>query len=396
MHRPTRGDGPRRHGGDVAQLPGVPPSNLDASVYTDEARYALERERVLRHSWLVGGRSEEIPEPGDHVLYEGHGETVAIVRQGDGGVRAFHNVCQHRGARIVGEASGRGAHAFTCPWHGWVYGRDGSLRGVPDRGDFAEAQLEGLCAPPVAVTEWGGWVWIFLAGPDAAPDFVEHLGEIAGELARYRMQDMVVLEKCEYELPCNYKAVVDGFNEAYHIEATHKVPKSAVESARETSFAVFGPHSMMVVPLDPKSLAELQRTGDHLANATCHYVVFPNSVFNNLPDHLQLFQPIPTGPHTTRFVCWELKYKDGDAAYDERVRNWWELILKPIVEQDVHVFRELSKTRESMGYRANRFNERECKPTAYHEEMARRVGDGRTPVRVGAPAGQSSKQEETA
>ena len=382
VHRPTRGDGPRRHGGGVPQLPGVPPSNLDASVYTDPERYELERTRVLRDSWLVGGRSEEIPEPGDHVLYEGHGETVAIVRQGDGSVRAFHNVCQHRGARIVSEERGEGAHAFTCPWHGWVYGRDGALRGVPDRGDFAEAQLEGLCAPPVAVEEWGGWLWIHLAGPDEAPDLVEFLGEIGDELAKYRMQDMVVLEKCVYDLPCNYKAVVDGFNETYHIEETHKVPKPAAESSRETSYAVFGPHSMMVVPLDPVSLEQLRESGDHFSLATCHYVVFPTAVFNNLPEHLQLFQPIPTGPHTTRFVCWELKYRDGDAEYDERVKNWWELILKPIVEQDVFVFEQLAKTRDSMAYTANRFNDRECKPTAYHTEMARRVGDGLAPVSV--------------
>ena len=392
VHRPTRGDRPRRHGGEVPQVPDVGPSVLDASVYTDPARYELERERVLRDTWLIAARGEEIPGAGDHVLYEGHGETVVIVRQADGGVRAFHNVCQHRGLRIVSEPEGRGSHAFTCPWHGWVYGRDGALRGVPDRGDFAEAQLAGLCAPKVAATEWGGWIWIHLAGPDAAPHLETYLGEIAGELAAYRMEDMFVADKCVYDLPCNYKAVVDGFNEVYHIEATHKVPRVLVEAARETSYAVFGPHSMMVVPLDPTTFEELKKTGDHFATSTCHYVVFPNAVFNNLPDHLQLFQPIPTGPHSTRFVVWELQYKDGDAAYRQRAEGGWS-ILKPIVEQDIFIFEELAKTRESMAYTENRFNERECKPTAYHREMARRVGDGAAPVRVDRDA--KNEREET-
>jgi phenylpropionate dioxygenase-like ring-hydroxylating dioxygenase large terminal subunit len=297
----------------------------------------------------------------------------------DGGVRAFHNVCQHHGARIVAEERGRGAHAFTCPWHGWVYGRDGALRGVPDRGDFAEAQLAGLCAPPVAVEEWGGWPWIHLAGPDAAPPSVESLGEIGDELARYRMQDMVVLEECGSDLPCNYEAVVDGFDETDHIEETHKVGKPPVESSRRTSYAVFGPHSTMVVPLDPRSLESLHEDGDHLAHATRHSVVFPHAVLNTLPEPPQLFQPIPTGPHTTRFVCSELKYADGGAEYDERVENGWPLIPKPIVEQDVDAFERLAKTRDSMARTSNRFNERECKPTAYHAEMARRVGDGLAP-----------------
>lgn len=378
MHRPTRGDGPRRHGAGVRQIPDVGPSVLDARVYTDERRYELERERVLRRSWLIAGRSAEVPEPGDHLLYEGHGETVVIVRQPDGSAAAFHNVCQHRGARIV-SASGCGATRFTCPWHGWVYGSDGALRGVPDRQDFAPAQLEGLRAPPVAVEEWAGWIWIFLTPEEAIP-LRDWLGPLGPELEAYRMEEMFVAEKCVFEVPCNYKAVVDGFNEMYHVAELHKVPADGVKAGRETSYAVFGRNSMMVVPLSPAELDTLRETGDHPATVTCHYVVFPTAVFNNLPTHLQLFHPVPTGPHTTRFECWELQYADGDERYRKQVARHWEM-LKHVVGQDLFAFGELAKTRESMAYRANRFSDRECKPTAYHEEMARMVGEG-APVRV--------------
>jgi len=206
------------------------------------------------------------------------------------------------------------------------------------------------------------------------------LGELAPELEPYRMQDMVVAEKLEYEVPCNYKVIVDGFNEAYHIAELHGVPAAAVKAARETSYAVFERNSMMVVPLDPGDLERLSKSGDHQANVTCHYVVFPNAVFNNLPEHLQLFLPIPTGPHTTRFQCWELIYPDGDEEYKQRVELGWRF-LKPVIEQDLFIFGELAQTRGSMGYQRNHFSDRECKPTAYHEAMARMVG-GEGPVRV--------------
>ena len=363
--RPTRGEGPPRHGPDVRQIPAVGPSVLDASVYTDPVRYELERERVLRHSWLIAGRSSELPEAGDWIVYEGHGETVVVCRQADGSVGAFHNVCQHRGARLVPDG-GCGAKRFTCPWHGWVYGTDGDLLGVPDRGDFDACQLDGLRAPAVAVQEWGGWVWIFLAGPDAAPSLDAWLGEVGLELDAYRMQEMVLVEKLVYDVPVNYKAIVDGFNEMYHIAELHKVGALDVKAGRETSYHLLNQNSMMVVPLS-QTLEPLRSSGDHQAHAICHYVVFPLAVFNNNPEHLQLFHPVPIGPTQTRFQVWQLVY-EGNEEYESLVDVLWSF-LKPIVEQDLYVFNELSATKQSMAYTQNRFNERECKPTGYHAAM---------------------------
>ena len=166
---PTRGDAPLRHGEGVPLLPeGAVPSELDASVYLDPARYELERTKVLNANWQILCRSSEIAATGDHVVWEGQGETIVVTRRRDGGVSGFHNVCMHRGARIVKE-SGKGARRFNCRWHNWVYDAEGHVIGVPDREDFCPAQLEGLATPPVECDEWGGWVWAVLAGPGVAP-----------------------------------------------------------------------------------------------------------------------------------------------------------------------------------------------------------------------------------
>ena len=234
VHVPTRGDVPVRLGPSVSLLPDYGPSTMDADVYRDPVRFELKRERVLATHWLLAGRSQQIAEPGDWLTYEGHGEIVVVTRQPDGSLAAFHNVCQHRGPAIVGEAVGCGARRFTCPYHGWVYDTTGLVVGVPDREDFDPDHLDGLHAPAVAADEWGGWVWINLAGPDAAADLRESIGpEITADLGRFRMEDMVLHEVVEWDVPVSYKAIVDGFNEIYHTKQLHGVPAEWVRAAAQ-------------------------------------------------------------------------------------------------------------------------------------------------------------------
>ena len=190
---------------------------------------------------------------------------------------------------------------------------------------------------------------------------------------------MYLHDKLVFDIPSNYKAIVDGFNEVYHATELHHVGPEFTRSARDTTFHLSGINSMMFVPRagrgDPDA-AEI----DHHQAAICHYVVFPNSVFNNNPTDIQLFQPIPLAVDRTRFICWELMYAEqpGDpdyAAYHEKAKAHWAE-LKGVVAEDLFVFGELDHTRHSMGYRRNIFSERECKPTAYHATMDRIVAGG--------------------
>ncbi len=387
VFKPTRGDAPLRVGTGIALVPDIPGSTVSADVYRDPTRFELERERVLRSSWMIAGRSSEASGTGDWLLYEGHGETVIVSRQADGSLAAFHNVCQHRGTRLSrGETSGC-TRRFTCPWHGWVYDTTGAVVGVPEREDFAPEHLAGLRSPAVAVDEWGGWIWINLAGPDAAPALLDWIGpDIVTDLGRFGMEHMIVHEKWVTDIPVNYKAIVDGFNEVYHSTELHNVPAEFTKAARGTTFHLSGPNSMMFVPR-AEHLEKLAASGDHHQYTICHYVVFPNTVFNNNPRHIQMFQPIPLSVDQTRFICWELIYPpdgaaadgsvaDGAAAvtdpeYDEYLAATmahWE-VLKGVVGEDLFVFNELSGTRHSMGYTRNVFSTRECKPVEYHTTM---------------------------
>lgn len=149
---PARGDAPARFGPGVPLIPDIGTGVLDASVYTDPERYQRERAAVLAPSWQVICRSAELANPGDFITWAGQGETIVVTRRRDGGVSGFHNVCQHRGARIVSEPSGC-ARRFSCRWHNWVYDLKGKVVGVPDREDFDPAALAGLAAPAGATRD---------------------------------------------------------------------------------------------------------------------------------------------------------------------------------------------------------------------------------------------------
>ncbi len=379
VHIPTRGEVPVRLGPDARQLPGIGPSVMERDVYTDPVRYELERERVLGRHWLLAGRTEQAPGPGDWITFEGHGETVVVTRQPDGSLAAFHNVCQHRGPAIVGDLTGCGARRFTCPYHGWVYDTTGKLVGVPERQDFDEDHLRDVRAPAVAVDEWGGWIWVNLAGPADAVPLIEAIGpEISADLGRFAMQDMVLHDVVEFDVPVSYKAIVDGFNEIYHTKELHNVSSDWLRAARMTSFHVVDDNYMCFVPRH-ETLDQLEHDWDHHRYAICHYVVFPNTVFNCNPEHIQVFNPIPVGVDRTRFLCWELIYP-GDlddpeyAAYHRTTMAHWKG-LQRVVGEDIAIYEQLARTKASSGYTRHILSERECKLAHYHANMDAKIRD---------------------
>jgi phenylpropionate dioxygenase-like ring-hydroxylating dioxygenase large terminal subunit len=345
-------------------VPGIGPGTVDAEVYRDPQRYELERRRILNRSWQIICRSEQIADPGDFHVWEGHGESVVITRRPDGGLAGFHNVCAHRGTRIVPE-SGTGARRFTCRFHNWAYDIEGNVVGVPDREDFDPDALAGLCSPALDLDEWGGWVWAVLGGPGVAGTLLDWIGpEIAGDLGACRMLDMRLVEKLEWEVEVNWKVIVDAFNEYYHAAGLHHIPAQDVKDGREGRMDIFGRNGMQVVPFKGV-LEELLRTGDHQSLAICHYTLFPTSVFNNNPEHIQLFRAVPLSVGRSRFETWELQYDVDDADYTERTTRHWEH-LKRVVAEDVDEWSNMAAVKNSTAYRQNILNDHECKITHFH------------------------------
>ena len=378
VHVPTRGEVQVRLGPDVPITPGYGPSEISSHPYLDPVQFELEREKVLNATWLLAGRSSQVAGTGDWLSFESHGETVVITRQADGSLAGFHNVCQHRGPTFVAEWQGCGAKKFTCPYHGWIYDTTGKVVGVPEKIDFDPEQLRDLRAPSIAVDEWGGWVWVHLDGSTPPTSLREWIGgDITDDLGVYRMDDMVLHEVLEWEVPVSYKAIVDGFNEIYHATSLHNVGPEWTRSAKDATFHVVNDHNYMCFVPRKQFREELAQDWDHHRYAICHYVVFPNTVFNCNPEHIQVFQPIPIDVDRTRFLCWELVYPGDEsdpeyADYRRRMLDHWEH-LKVVVGEDIDVYTLLARTKRSSKYQRNLLSSREFKIAHYHELMAKLI-----------------------
>jgi phenylpropionate dioxygenase-like ring-hydroxylating dioxygenase large terminal subunit len=371
---PTRGDHTLRFGTDIPNTP-FEPGTVPASWYTDPERFDLERKYVLNPSWQMMFRAEQVPNVGDHYVWEGQGETVVFTRRKDGTIAGFHNICQHRGSRIV-RNSGCGARRFTCPFHDWVYDFDGKVIGVPDREDFDQGKLEGLRTPEVEVGEWGGWVWAVLDGPGVAPPLLDWLGaDIIEDLGAYQMEHMFLKEKVVWDVDVNWKVIMDAFNEFYHAPALHHISPQDVKDGREMRIFEFDHHAMMIVPLKG-ALPKLKENPDHQSVAICHYTIFPSGVFNNNPEHLQLFRPVPLSHNKTRFETWELWYKSDDADYLDRTERHWEH-LKVVVGEDVWTWEDIAATSRSMYYKENVYNDREGKIPFFHNQVNNLIEEGK-------------------
>ena len=196
--------------------------------YRDERIAALERERVFGGTWQVVARREQLQRTGDFVTADVAGEPVLVVL--DGEIRAFYNVCRHHAARVVDAPEGC-ARALHCPYHGWTYNLDGSLRSTPSfrgAGDFDPA-ANGLA--PIRTALWEQWVFVCL--DPSAPALTEYLGSLRDRLVPLGLDGLSFHERVTYEMDCNWKVYVDNYLDGgYHVPFLHRELDSALQGSR--------------------------------------------------------------------------------------------------------------------------------------------------------------------
>jgi len=186
--------------------------------YITRAFLDAELDRLWSHVWQIACREEELAEVGSFVEYVIGDDSILVVRSAPTEVCAFHNACLHRGTRLAtgtGRFPARGIH---CPFHGWCYALEGSLADVPDRHEFGPLPAD-LRLTPVRAACWGGFVFVNMN--PAAESLLEFLDPLPTLLAPYRLEEMRLRSYLSTILPANWKAVVDAFNEAYHVQRAH-------------------------------------------------------------------------------------------------------------------------------------------------------------------------------
>ncbi len=241
-------------GGTAAQLRGDP---ITGDRYTSTDFMQREWDHMWTRIWHLGGRLAEMPEPGDYTMHDFRHESVIMIRQEDGSVRAFYNTCRHRGTRLVWNESGSG-NGFTCPYHGWQWGMDGVLQYAQDPDDFEKGCPVGeLSLSELRCETWGGFAW-WNMDPDA-PALLDYLDPIPTLFAHRGMGDMIRVFWRTFHVDTNWKFASDNFNESYHLPSVHPQLRANIdEDYANTVFEMYpNGHNRMIEMGQPSMRADV-------------------------------------------------------------------------------------------------------------------------------------------
>lgn len=192
---------------------------IDRYFYRSHVAYEQELDRLIFRSWIYAGHISEIPEKGDYMLLSIGEDSIIICRDQGGQIRALHNICRHRGARVC-EAETGNRKTFVCPYHGWVFNTDGSLRAARDMDQLKGFDPADYSLKPVRLNEFMGLLYIN-CDPDA-PDFTPLLENIRAPLGAYDLPNAKIALKQNYVVDANWKFCVENYLECYHCASSHR------------------------------------------------------------------------------------------------------------------------------------------------------------------------------
>jgi Rieske 2Fe-2S family protein len=206
--------------------------SLPTRFYTDGSMFEREKRELFARNWTCVAREEDVEAPGAALVVELLGESILVVRQKDGALRAHYNVCRHRGARICADDSKWGAalrggvmgEFIRCPYHQWAYGLDGRLVNAPQLSGTPDFDASKFSLHPVGVAAWGGFIFLKLApGPDdiVSRTLGEEIGAAPRRLANYPLAHLKTARTIMYDVAANWKIIAENYNECYHCGGVH-------------------------------------------------------------------------------------------------------------------------------------------------------------------------------
>ena len=282
---------------------------LPARHYFGDAMLEMEQRAVFARSWQLLARSDQLAEPGDHVVETIGTVPVLLVRGKDEVLRAFPNVCRHRAGPLA-LCNGKGANALHCKYHGWTYTLEGQLRSAPEMQGARDFDVGDIRLPPLRVHEWQGLVFVALS--DDVPAFAEVYAGIVERIAPIDLAAMRFRRRETYDINCNWKVYIDNFLEGYHLPHVHP-GLSKVLDYRAYDTELFAWQSLQSSPL--RDGGDIYGEGEAF-----YYPVYPNIMLNIMPGRLQTNRVIPLGPGRCR-VEFDFYYAQDEKAQSRVARD---------------------------------------------------------------------------
>ena len=324
----------------------TPPSRA----YTDARVLEEERRRVFGRTWQLAGRAEQVADVGQFFTTSVADEPVLVVRDAEGALRAFSNVCRHRAGPV---AAGEGScKTFRCGYHGWTYSTSGRLLGAPEFDGVEGWSKENVCLPEFKVEEWGALVFVNLDAQ--ATPLAETLEDIPALTAGREWSSMRLAARKDWYVECNWKVYVDNYLEGYHIPVVHPALHRELDYARyRTETRRF--YSIQHAPLR-RAASRLPAVEEGEA-AALYFWVFPNLMLNVYADNYSTNLIVPLGPERTLTV-FEWYFRDPEASeVQERVRQTVEF-SDEIQMEDMRICEAVQRGLRSQTYTRGRYSVR--------------------------------------
>ncbi len=367
------------------QTPSAPTAAaLHPHLYTDPAVARLEQRLIFERTWQLAGHVSALPNPGSYLTADAGDQPVLVIRDEHGDLRAYRNVCRHRGSRLL-SGSGQCKAAIRCRYHGWTYKLDGTLIGVPEGLGFgSKLDKPGLGLLPARVEEFCGLVFVNL-DRDATP-LAELVGpELPRRLQRYQIDTLEPFAPASSTQPANWKVVADNYLEGYHIPIAHPSLMRMLDYKRYT--AELNEHWVWVdSPLrDKPSSNRLERLYARTAkpmpgltdddrNVWRYVFIYPNTTIDLYPDQVNTWQMLPDGVGQTRDV-WG-SYRAPGADPRTRVAQWANQKLNTLVlDEDIDLVANVQRGLQTRDYECGPLGAREAAVAWFADHIRASLGE---------------------
>jgi phenylpropionate dioxygenase-like ring-hydroxylating dioxygenase large terminal subunit len=358
--------------------------SLPGWLYFDPEFFEAEKRAFLRAAPQVVCHESEIAQAGEWRTLEYLGESVIVIRGDDGEVRAFSNVCRHRGSRLV-DGTGGCAKVLTCPYHAWSYARDGRLVGVPHRQEYPELRTEDHGLFPVALEKWRGFLFVTLER--GAPSVAEMMAPYDAEVAPYRFEELRAIGRVTLRpRPLNWKTIADNYSDHLHIPVGH--PGLTRLFGRNYRIEAEEHVDRMEGDLVEKESSNASERAyqrllprvDHLPETHqrkwLYYKLFPNVAFDIYPDQVDFMQFLPVS--STETVIREISYALPDKRREMRAArhlNW--RINRRVNAEDTELITRVQLGMQSASYRAGPLGTSEVCLRSFAKKLRRLIPEAR-------------------
>ena len=308
---------------------------LPARYYTDPEIFRAELERFYFDRWICAGRADAIPNPGDYFLRDIAGESIIVTRDSGGSVRAFFNVCRHRGTRMCTDPEGAFDGRIRCPYHGWTYALDGSLLGAPHM-DPTSFRASEYPLHAIRTELWDGHIFLHF-GRDPRPAQTQ-LSGLGDKFAAWRMHELRLYRRTVYDVKANWKLIVLNYNECLHCPVLHPALNRLTDylgADNEAPTPDYAGGAMgfrdgaETMSMDGvRRRAFLPGLSDVQRKIVCYYSIYPNLLLSLHPDYMMTHTLWPRAVNRTEIVC-EWHFHPAEMAKPDFVANdaveFWDL-----------------------------------------------------------------------